>query len=134
LKPIFILNLQSVNSVHSGYDTSFIFQNGELWCCGKNDFGHLGLGDKQSRSTFEKLKLDKKVKKFQTSSHHSILLSGKYFSLKIENGDVYTFGYNDSGQLGIGNEDDKSTQMKIDIEGKVINLMTSNRGSFIIMK
>jgi alpha-tubulin suppressor-like RCC1 family protein len=78
--------------------------------------------------------LTKKLKNFKAAV---IILSSclvNIFSLKIENGDVYTFGHNHSGQLGIGNEDDKSTQMKIDIEGKVIDLMTSNKGSFIIMK
>jgi alpha-tubulin suppressor-like RCC1 family protein len=71
------MNLKG-ESVYCGFDYSFILQNGELWSCGKNDLGQLGLGEKINRSTFEKVKLDHKVKKFHTFGHHSIMLLGKF--------------------------------------------------------
>jgi alpha-tubulin suppressor-like RCC1 family protein len=77
LKPILIMNLKGVESVYCGFDYSFILQNGELWSCGINDSGQLGLGDEINRSTFEKVKLDCKIKKFHTFGHHSIMLLGK---------------------------------------------------------
>jgi hypothetical protein len=75
-KPILIINLKG-ESVYCGFDFSFILQNDELWFCGRNDLGQLGLGDEINRSTFEKVKLDCKVKKFHTFGHHSIMLLGK---------------------------------------------------------
>jgi alpha-tubulin suppressor-like RCC1 family protein len=104
-KPVLVLNFKFVKGLYCGNDFSFILQNGEIWTCGRNDCGQLGLGDKINRSTFEKVKIDYKVKKFHAFGQHSIMLLGKLdLNNLLENGEVYTFGCNNKGQLGTGDE------------------------------
>lgn len=38
--------------------SSFYIENGNLWACGANSFGELGLGDNDNRSIFTKVPLD----------------------------------------------------------------------------
>jgi hypothetical protein len=78
LNPILIMNLIGVESVSCGYDCSFIVQNGEIWSCGINDSGQLGLGHQSKNYAFEKVKFDHKVKKFHSFGYHSIMLLGKF--------------------------------------------------------
>ena len=59
-----------------------------------------------------------KIKQICAGAAHSLILTGKFFlnfkfSNCLENDEIYSFGWNDSGQLGIGNEIDQSTPQLI---------------------
>ena len=67
----------------------------EVYACGRNDYGQLGLGhnvDKNTPSLLESLN-GKKIVSIGCGQYHSVLAT-------VE-GEVFSFGRNDSGQLGL---------------------------------
>jgi alpha-tubulin suppressor-like RCC1 family protein len=60
-----------------------ILQNGEILGCGNNKSGQLGLGDFENKKKFEKMKINHKIKKFDTFGHHSIMLLGQFKSFNF---------------------------------------------------
>jgi alpha-tubulin suppressor-like RCC1 family protein len=78
--------------------TLAIKTNGTLWAWGKNDYWQLGLGDVNTRLTPTQIGIN---------SDWIAVTAGKYYrthSLAIKNnGTLWAWGYNDCGQLGIGN-------------------------------
>ncbi|EFC48725.1 predicted protein [Naegleria gruberi] len=52
-------NNVQINYLTVGYQQSFVvLSDGTIFCCGFNNYGGLGLGDTQSRSTYEKFKTE----------------------------------------------------------------------------
>lgn len=79
--------------------TLLLTTEGELWGCGSNYFGQLGLGDKKRENKFSKIKLpalnrDEKIIHVATGTAHTIFLTS--------NGNCYASGANNHGQLGLG--------------------------------
>eukprot|EP01124_Arcella_intermedia_P015033 TRINITY_DN21584_c0_g1_i1.p1 TRINITY_DN21584_c0_g1~~TRINITY_DN21584_c0_g1_i1.p1 ORF type:complete len:801 (+),score=154.51 TRINITY_DN21584_c0_g1_i1:86-2488(+) len=71
--------------------------SGDVLACGSNEYGQLGLGDNISRNTPVKVKffIKKNVASIACGCDHSLVLDN--------NGNVFVFGYNAYGQLGLGN-------------------------------
>ena len=75
-----------------------------MFICGDNGDGQLGLGDEESRNTFTAVPAlpDGKVaKQVVAGSHHTMILA--------EDGTVFACGYNDLGQLGMGDATNRNT-------------------------
>jgi alpha-tubulin suppressor-like RCC1 family protein len=72
-----------------------------LFTWGLNNYGQLGLGDRDNRDepqlVVDDVFLGKKLKQLDGGEHHSLALS--------ENGDVYSFGRGNYGQLGHASEE-----------------------------
>ncbi len=67
---------------------------------GRNDDGELGIGSKSSEiNELYPVKMKKSIKIIQVAAgaNHAIMLDA--------DGNVWSTGYNNSGQLGIGNTD-----------------------------
>uniref|UniRef100_K3W722 B30.2/SPRY domain-containing protein n=1 Tax=Globisporangium ultimum (strain ATCC 200006 / CBS 805.95 / DAOM BR144) TaxID=431595 RepID=K3W722_GLOUD len=90
------LESQEVTMVSCGlYHTIICTASGELYSCGKNDYGQLGLG--HSRQV--------KVPTLAAVPNEMIcfVACGYYHSIAVSTtGRAYSFGRNDYGQLGIG--------------------------------
>ena len=57
-----------------------------------------------------------KIKQIYSGHAHSLVLTGNFFWIKwlfLENHEIYAFGYNGHGQLGIGNEKHQYTTQLI---------------------
>lgn len=67
-------------------------ENGDVYSCGDNRSGQLGLGDFRSRSYFKKVNIPK-ISDIEAGSDHIIALSVRY--------EIYTWGDNRCGQLGL---------------------------------
>ena len=105
-KPTKINHLPNIKSVSSSYSYSlFLDTNGEVWSCGFNHTGQLGLGDKISRFTPEKIKNIPKIQYISVGGAHSLLLD--------VNESTWACGYNGNGQLGIGNNVNTSVPIQI---------------------
>jgi alpha-tubulin suppressor-like RCC1 family protein len=72
--------------------------NGEIYSCGDGLNGQLGLGVNRKELFPKKVSFpdkDTKITGFKAGNNHSLFLDS--------NGDVYSCGLNDLGQLGIEN-------------------------------
>jgi alpha-tubulin suppressor-like RCC1 family protein len=79
------------------HHTVFVTKNHMLYSCGFNDNGQLGHSDTKSRNVpclvSHASLMGNQVQYAVCGYYHSIVL--------LNNGDVYSFGRNDKGQLGI---------------------------------
>jgi len=87
--------LSPVIKLAAGYcHTQVLLKNGELWACGGNDYGQLGLGDTQKRQRFERIKeLPSPIIKLAAGNYHSLVI--------LKNGELWACGLNTQGQLGL---------------------------------
>ena len=74
-----------------------------LWSCGRNDNGQLGLEHTQNQKKFQKTKFSN-ISKVSLGANHSLFQN--------EKGEIYSCGYNFHGQLGLGSMF-SSTQLQI---------------------
>ena len=89
--------------------TLILTSNNKLYVSGNNQYGQLGLGDNEKRSTLTEVSSDyynnKTIKQIAAGVNHSLILT--------EDGEVYAFGRNDKGQLGLGDRNDRNVPTKL---------------------
>ena len=92
----------------------FVTSEGQVYSCGRGDYGRLGIGEKASEqhSPVEVVALkDQKVQK---------VACGEVVSFAVtQTGEMYSWGMGNNLQLGNGNEDD--VEMPALVEGKDLN-------------
>ena len=118
----------TVREMRVSTGTSFLLSDsGQLYACGWNSYGQLGLGDTAERSTFVPVKGVKKgtVREMWVSRSTSFLLT--------DGGQLYACGWNGDGQLGLGDEAERSTFEPVEgIEGTVREMWLSGNTSFLL--
>ena len=110
-------------------NSSFILTtDNNLFSFGNNLYGQLGLGDTNERYTpTEITSLRSKIDKvfFGTSALHAFV--------RTIDGKLLAFGFNDSGQLGVGDKIDKTAPTEvISMRGKVEEVFVSREHTFIL--
>lgn len=85
-----------------------IKNDGTLWSWGKNDVGQLGLGDTTNRNSPVKVGTDTNWKSVTVD----ILIGTSTLAIKTD-GTLWSWGYNDKGQLGQGNIYTLSSPVKV---------------------
>lgn len=85
-----------------------LFENHKVQCFGKNTYGQLGVGDNKDRNlksndppAFLQIPSEEKMIKIAAGGQNTCVLT--------QNHKMYCFGRNDSGQLGIGNLNNRGT-------------------------
>jgi len=121
--------------------TYFTLINNEIFVCGVNISGQLGLGN-----NIEKFNLPEKNKileslniiEFCAGSSHSLALSSilfiyllKYF---LEKGECFSWGWNDYGQLDHDDENDRNQPKLIEFfkDKQISHVYCSSNSSFIL--
>ena len=83
--------------------------DGELWMCGRGSYGQLGTGGREDMLTptrVPKCRLGRaRVKMAACGDHHTLVLT--------EAGRVWAYGRGMFGQLGTGDEDDRTTPTEV---------------------
>jgi hypothetical protein len=99
------VNAQWTN-IFTGYNNSFALSGTDLYACGQNFFGDLGLNDVLARSTFTKIpgSWGSNIELIQVTPYSNFILSGT---------DLYGCGQNNKGQLGLNDTLSRSTFTKI---------------------
>ncbi len=95
-----LCNKMIINLAHGLRHVIALTKSSQVYCWGRNDFGQLGIGNRDNDSHKPKrIKFfdDKFAKDICCGEHHSLVLT--------ENGEVYAWGRNDCGQLGIESKD-----------------------------
>ncbi|KAG3119350.1 hypothetical protein PI124_g2498 [Phytophthora idaei] len=89
--PLPVVKAIGCGSYHSMFSLS---SNGYLYTCGLNNYGQLGIGNTENCTELQLVEdlSSKNVAFVDGGTHHSVVLTN--------DGDVYTFGRADSGQLG----------------------------------
>ncbi len=83
------------------YHTVGLTQDGVLYAWGDNTYGQLGIG-KAGEATSASVPLPVKMDAMQGYPVTSIAVGGRHTIARASNGKIYTWGYNQDGQLGIG--------------------------------
>ena len=107
--PTKVTGLSNIVAVSLGrYHSAAITTNGDLYTWGKNDYGQLGLDDIDDIT-------DRHTPTKVTGLSNIVAVSlGRYHSAAITtNGDLYTWGENDYGQLGLDDITDRHTPTKV---------------------
>ena len=105
--PTLLMEDNEIRQIVCGKHHTFILKNsGELFAFGSGQYGQLGLGDSYSRRTPTLLPLgdkatDKKIRQIICGADHSFILKN--------NGELYAFGDNTYGQLGLGDNFNRDT-------------------------
>ena len=99
--PKSIPSLENIKSIAAGEHCVCLDYCGNVYTFGDNEFGQLGIG--LDKNTLPFTYIPQKVN-LPPCTHISC---GEYFTMcLLEDGSVYSFGYNFYGQLGIGNNEE----------------------------
>lgn len=109
--------------------TLILTQRGNVYSMGKNDHGQLGLGHYKSKPVpsciDSKYFNHEKIIQICCGSSHCMALT--------QNGNVYSWGYNEYGQLGDGNNINQNTPQKINFnDEKIKSISTGPYFSFAL--
>ena len=113
------INTKAIN-VACGYRFTAVITSdavNNLYTCGYNAEGQLGVNDTSSYDTFQNVTTNisgKKVKKIKCGYAHLAVLT------KEETNNLYTCGYNNYGQLGVNSTVNKTTLQNINIDNKYV--------------
>ena len=96
-------NVDNIKEIYCGTNHTFILENdGTLWGCGRNDYGQLGLGDNNNRTTFTQITTNtNNIKEIYCGYDHTIILKN--------DGTLWSTGYNGDGRLGLGDTNSRYT-------------------------
>ena len=96
------LDINNIKHVSAGMNNSaFLTYDGQIYVCGNNHHGQLGLGDNNDRQTPTLLQDFIDISQVSLGYDHMVFV--------CNNGESYSCGYNDSGQLGLANSVTQNT-------------------------
>ena len=103
-----------VRQVATGqYHTGIVMEAGDLLMCGRGEYGRLGLGDEEDRTTPT---LVARVL-FDGEAVLMVACGRVHTAVATEGGGVYTFGSGDFGQLGHGDEENQLAPRRVPAAG-----------------
>lgn len=120
-------NEEEISSIKIGLSHCIFLSNkGNIYTCGKNDHGELGLGDKVGKSTPQLVNLPNNEKAIS-------IFASDFVSMAItEQGNLYSWGSNYYGELGLGNTEDQQTPQLVNLpDNEKVNSISLGIGSVI---
>ena len=100
---------------------------GDIWAWGSNHVGQLGLGHTYNVFIPKKLSLNLLSETKQNLNPISITCGGDHTIAMADNGKIYVWGLNNRGQLGLGDEDNKTLPQEF---STVTNIIMINCGEY----
>lgn len=102
-----------------------------LYGRGNNDYGQLGIGTRSLARQHE-------WKRIEIDGEVLMISAGSNFSLVLTTTGLYSFGANNSGQLGIGSDDEDETHYSLsptrvaNVEGDVRHICNGDNTTFVL--
>lgn len=114
--------------VEAGDSHTIVVKNdGALWVAGRNDYGQLGLGDTTNRTSFtQATSLVNDVASVTAGDHHTMVLK--------TDGTLWATGYNNYGQLGLGDATNRISFTPVTSMGAAIGKVTTGAAHTIVAK
>ncbi|CAE7704806.1 UVR8, partial [Symbiodinium necroappetens] len=108
------VNGQKIVAVAAGgFHTAALTDSGELWTWGWNGYGQLGVGDTTDRHAPVKVSVNgQKIVAVATGGSHTAAIT--------DSGELWTWGYNGHGRLGIGDTMNRHAPVKVSVNGQKI--------------
>jgi alpha-tubulin suppressor-like RCC1 family protein len=115
--PSQILSLNNIIAISGGHEHVLALRNdGTVWAWGRNNQGQLGdgtYGDENNRLTPVQV---------QDLNNVTAIAAGGYYSVALtQDGTVWTWGHNNSGQLGIGTGGDENDRQIVPVQVPNLN-------------
>jgi alpha-tubulin suppressor-like RCC1 family protein len=100
---------------------------GRIFSEGNNSYGQLGQGDNQPRTTFTEItSIPTNITFISSGSQHTLALD--------ENGDVWSWGLNSNGQLGLGHNNNQLTPSKVILPSPITQISAGGYFSAALSK
>ena len=132
--PTLLMNDKEIKSIHSGKSYSMIYKNnGDLLVFGNNIYGQLGLNTTNLINTEPILLMnDKEIKSICCGGWHSMIYKN--------NGNLFVFGNNSHGQLGLGDTENRNiptllmnnSQINMICAGETHSMIYKNNGDLFV--
>ena len=125
-------------SVACSYGNTYILLNtGEVMGCGMNNYGDLGVGDTTERSELVSMNA---IAPYDKTNAVSISAFWQHFAILLKTGEIMTCGRggNYGGQLGVGDQTNKSELVSMNTSGNydktnAISVTVSYGNTFILL-
>ena len=109
--------IKQIEAAIGGDSTFVLFNNGKLFATGENNYGQLGLGDKNPRTRFDRVPLE----------NVTMVACGSSYTFAVAGGKLYASGNNNYGQLGLG---DNVARANFEVVEGVTNVEMMSAGFF----
>jgi len=109
-----------------GQCSFYLGDSGELFCCGNNEYGQLGLGNTTHQSTPQKFSVpgNQPVISLSCGTRHTAIVT-------VE-GKLYTFGHNDKMQLGMPSQEKITSPLYIQHPSRFIAVSCGNNHTLVL--
>ena len=119
-----LLNEDIVDIGCSGEHTLVLTSNGDVLSCGNNTYGNLGRKTGSNYSTtFQKIENLSEITRIECGYEHSMCID--------VNNDLYVFGYNRFGQLGLGDIESRYIPIKHPSLSNIIDISKGGYHTFV---
>ena len=127
--PVKVTGVSNVEDIYCGTSSTFVkTKTGEVYAFGYNRYGRLGIGNITDQNTPVKISTLSNIKAIYIGSDN-------YNSFAVtETGDVYSWGENREGRLGIGNTTNQSAPVKINALSNIKEIYTNGCSSWALTK
>ena len=106
------------------YYTLILKHSGELFAFGDNIYGQLGLGNNIEKiNTPTLIMKDEPIQQITCGSYHTFILK--------KSGELFAFGRNRNGQLGLGNNDDRNVPTLVMKDKSIQQIVCGGLHTFI---
>ena len=106
-----------------------VLENGDVYAFGGNYYGALGLG-----LGFESKVFATPLRIEGLGSAIAVAAGNSSSFVLLENGDLYSFGYNDRGQLGLGDTEHRDVPVKVESISGVAMVTAGDRHTLAVLE
>lgn len=112
---LLLVNIMTIDC--GSHHAIFLSSNNEIYVCGQNINGQLGLGDKIDKDLPQKLDMAKYVPNYSDLNVLSVRCGGYHTMILLSQDIIYIWGSNFHGELGLGHYDSVLSPQKLSLRG-----------------